>query len=116
MLLYWYNNEEMNLKTLPMLPQKNNATTKECNRRCMQWAKMKKLVLLMFHEKRPLLMYHKERIVMMLQKCCNNGLDESLYEKVSAKDQWKVTLWAWRNNEMLWSWTLAQKENKMIIP
>jgi hypothetical protein len=54
--------------------------------------------------------------VMMLQKCCNNGLDESLYEKVSAKDQWKVTLWAWRNNEMLWSWTLAQKENKMIIP
>ncbi len=61
------------------------ATTKECNRICMQWAKMKKLVLLMFHKKRPLLMYHKKILVMMLQKCCNNGLDESLYEK-----------WTWR--------------------
>jgi hypothetical protein len=39
----------------------------------------------MFHKKRPLLMYHKKILVMMLQKCCNNGLDESLYEK-----------WTWR--------------------
>ncbi len=39
-----------------------------------------------------------------------------MYEKVSAKDQWKVTLWAWRNDEMLWSWTLSPKEKKVIIP